>query len=205
MLRLTKDADGFDYYSNIGPGYRLVSIFKALNEPPFFQESRIPIRIDNSHELEILQIYASVDNEFHLEISSKSPDALGRQLSAFNIFFSLSNGEQVPVECVYQASKVTSNSGEVLGYVLEGVPFAKEYFYDWLYIKALAENNFGKDLLEYKSFSDVFYDAVNTKTENCQAKSCAIQKGLILSDYSLEWLSTLNYDSFLKLIKEGDI
>ena len=41
-----------------------------------------------------------------LEISSKSPDPLGKQLSAFNLLFRLKRGDSRPLENVFQSSKV---------------------------------------------------------------------------------------------------
>ena len=203
--------------------YRLVYVFSALENLPFFRESRIPIKTDDkSHELEILQIYASVDNDFHMEVSSKSPSELGKKLSALNLLITLSTGERVPVECAYQASKVTSkcggphldllhvppkeikkdnrivNGGEVLGYVLEGVPYAKEFFYDWLYIKALVENGLENKISKFTTFSDIFY--YNSTTGNSQAKSCAIAVGLQKAGYVLKTV-TQSYSNFIKLIR----
>jgi len=50
-----------------------------------------------------------------LEVSSKSPDALGVQLSAFNMGVGSLGGQFISVESLFQSSKVFTDSGTVRG------------------------------------------------------------------------------------------
>ncbi len=145
-----------------------------------------------------------------LEISSKSLTPLGIKLSAFNLKkYVPSIGKYVPVECIYQGSKVFAvggpyidlylgtsraakgdgrlkTSGALRGFSFEG----KDYplvpttaFYDWLYISALMENKeLADELMKYDSFTDIEFSP--EKSKNCQARAAALfvalhSKGLL--------------------------
>ena len=99
-----------------------------------------------------------------LEISSKSEDKLGVDLSAFNLMFKTKSGKEVSVESAFQAGKVFENggpytdlldvsskaakkderlksSGRIISFCFDGIEFETEpktYFYNWLYIKCIA-------------------------------------------------------------------
>ena len=134
-----------------------------------------------------------------LEISSKSEDKLGVDLSAFNLMFKTKSGKEVSVESAFQAGKVfenggpytdlldvsskaakkderLKNSGRIISFVFDGMEFETKpetYFYNWLYINAL---NLQKDLavqvLGYDAFTDIEFNP--KKSINCQAEAAAI-------------------------------
>lgn len=134
-----------------------------------------------------------------LEISSKSMNSIGVQLSAFNLKLKCNNGKVYTVESLFQSSKVftdgTNNKDllektsleakqeaklrskkelecfECFGYKWELEP--KTMFYDWLYINAVAQNkNLLNELIKYDAFTDIEFNP--NKSFNCQAKSAAM-------------------------------
>lgn len=135
-----------------------------------------------------------------LEISSKSLNPLGVKLSAFNLKKYVSSiGKYVPVECIYQGSKVFAaggpftdlylgtsraakgdsrlkSSGALYGFGFEGRNYPLypiTAFYDWLYITALMENDeLASETLEYDSFTDIEFSP--EKSKNCQARAAAL-------------------------------
>lgn len=151
-----------------------------------------------------------------LEISSKSMQELGTKLSAFSLVKYVPEIDaKIPVECIYQSSKVFSNggpytdlnyktpkeaktderlknSGHLIGYRFGDVdyPLTDNFtFYDYIYILALMENPaLQKELLQYSAFTDIIFTP--NKSLNCQAKSCAIFKSLYdngLLDYASDF------------------
>lgn len=134
-----------------------------------------------------------------LEISSKSPDALGISLSAFNLMLQVEKSRQLSVECAFQGSKVfekggpftdlygkssreaktderLKNSGEVIAFNFMGEDFPIQpttAFYDWLYMMALLNNQkYAQELFLYQGFSDIAFNP--EKSINCQARSAAL-------------------------------
>lgn len=159
-----------------------------------------------------------------LEISSKSTETLGVELSAFNLKKDVpSLGVSVPVECIFQGSKVFAaggpytdlytaaskaakrderlrTSGRVLGFRFEGeeIPNApRTAFYVWLYINALLENEeLAKQVTEYDGFTDIEFNP--DKSLNCQAHAAA----LFVSLYRKGLLEQCrNFGSFVLLVK----
>lgn len=148
-----------------------------------------------------------------LEISSKSMNSLGVQLSAFNLKIKCENGKIYTVESLFQSSKVfkdgTNNKDlieknsleakqeaklrnkkelkyfECFGYKWELEP--KTMFYDWLYINAVYQNKkLLNELVKYDSFTDIEFNPA--KSFNCQAKSAAMLVSLYnnnMLEYSL--------------------
>ncbi len=137
-----------------------------------------------------------------LEISSKSEDDLGIQLSAFNLKLT-TDGFSASVEVLFQGSKVFSNGGPFTDLYLKTSMEAKRderlkrsgqlvtfryknrdwpldpqtVFYDWLYLSALRQNpSLSERLLEYDGFSDIEFNP--EKSVNCQAASAALYKSL---------------------------
>lgn len=159
-----------------------------------------------------------------LEISSKSSEDLGVKLSAFNLTkFVPSLGKAVPVECVYQGSKVFAvggpytdlytatsraakgddrlrQSGELRRFSFEGKEFplkAGSAFYDWLYINALMEHpELSEPLLGYDGFTDIEFNP--NKGVACQANAAALYVSLHRQGL-LE--QCRDFDSFLALLK----
>lgn len=133
-----------------------------------------------------------------LEISSKSENPEGVALSAFNLRLTVA-GHRRPLECVYQASKTFRTGGPFPDLLtvsprdakrderlktcgpLVGFRFGelfweltpKTAFYDWLYVRALAET---PDLASRVRSADAFTDiAFNpAKSVSCQARSAAL-------------------------------
>lgn len=137
-----------------------------------------------------------------LEISSKSSEELGIALSAFNLRVDSHGGER-SVESLFQGSKVfeaggpytdlydaqpleakrdlrLSNSGELVGFNFFGVEFPLEpltFFYDWVYINALAKKaKLAKLAVDYDSFTDIEFNP--KRSVNCQARAVARYVGL---------------------------
>jgi len=135
-----------------------------------------------------------------LEISSKSMQEGGVELSAFNLKkFVPSLGKSVPVEVIYHAGKVFKNggpytdlllgtsreakkderlrnSGAIVGFRFEGKDFPtvpQTIFYDYLYVNALLENEeLAKIVLQYDGFTDIEFNP--NKSISCQAKAAAL-------------------------------
>lgn len=159
-----------------------------------------------------------------LEISSKSDLELGVALSAFNLKKFLPElGKSVPVECIFQGSKVFAmggpytelyagtsraakkddrlrSSGSLKAFRFDGRDFPLNpitAFYDWLYINALLENpDLTEQLLSFNAFTDIEFNP--NKSLNCQARSAALFVAL-----SREGLAEQcrDFDAFLKLVK----
>lgn len=154
-------------------------------------------------------------NEKVLEISTKSPIELGRELSAFNLKYNLNNNEY-PLECVFQSSKVFEkggpytdlikiepfqvkrdkrlrNSGNLIGFRLENINYPlepKTLFYDWIYINALYKHpNLYKKLINYSAFTDIEFNP--ERAINCQAKSVALFLALYKQDILDDVLSDI--------------
>ncbi len=148
-----------------------------------------------------------------LEISTKSEDPIGVELSAFNLMTSI-DGRLTTVECTYQGSKVFEgggpfndlyfvdsraaktderlrNSGRIMGFELEETIYPLSpptAFYDWIYINALHRNPGWQRMLgRYAGFTDIEFNP--ERSLNCQARSCATYVSLVqraLIDDALE-------------------
>ncbi len=139
-----------------------------------------------------------------LEVSTKSPIELGRELSAFNLQVEVPSVGLVPLESAFQGSKVFAkggpysdllvvpprearkddrlrSSGSLARFELQELVFPlepKTAFYDWLYIGALiAHPELHSSLLEYSGFSDIEFNP--QRSLNCQARSCALFVSLL--------------------------
>ena len=138
-----------------------------------------------------------------LEISGKSPEMLGKSLSAFSLILKRENWPQCSVECAFQGSKVFENggpftdlyevsskdakrdarlrsSGNLIGFCWLGEDWPikpRTYFYDWLYINALSQNQTLADqLINFAGFTDIEFNPA--KSINCQAHSAALYVAL---------------------------
>lgn len=135
-----------------------------------------------------------------LEVSSKSLDPLGVNLSAFNLMKHVpSLNASVPVECVFQGGKVFATggpytdlymakprnakkdsrlrtSGMLKSFYFEGATIPLRpltAFYDWIYINALIENpELAANVIEYDAFTDIEFNP--NKSSNCQARAAAL-------------------------------
>ncbi len=156
-----------------------------------------------------------------LEISSKSEDETGIQLSAFNLMLT-NNGFGAPVEVLFQGSKVFSQGGPFTDIYRKTSREAKKderlresgqlirfryidrdwplnpqtVFYDWLYLSALRQNpSLSEQLLEYDGFSDIEFNP--DKSINCQAASAALYKSL--TERALIDVALSSPDEFIKI------
>lgn len=139
-----------------------------------------------------------------LEISSKSPDPTGRDLSAFNLTLTLPPLERpTAVEAAFQGSKVFEDGGPYKELcartareakrdvrlkesgALRAFQFGekewpldpKTAFYDWLYLNALWQHqDLTETLLNYKAFTDIEFNP--QRSINCQARSAALYVAL---------------------------
>ncbi|EBB6671628.1 hypothetical protein QDY85_004222 [Salmonella enterica] len=160
-----------------------------------------------------------------LEISSKSREALGIALSAFNLSFTtLKHQRTLTIECAFQGSKVfqkggpytdmfemTSReakkdtrlltSGRLVGFKFFGIEWELEpltAFYDWLYISALKKRTeLAERIVEYDAFTDIEFNP--ERSINCQAYSAALYVSLFRLGILNEAISSK--ESFLETIK----
>lgn len=159
-----------------------------------------------------------------LEISTKSENLLGISLSAFNLMIRNKQGEPMfSVETAFQASKVFEkggpytdllqvsskmakrderlrNSGHIIGFNFKGEEFVsrpKTFFYNWLYINALNDNNeLADQVLEFDAFTDIEFNP--QKSLNCQAEAAALFVSLKRNNLLDEALK--DKDVFLKTV-----
>lgn len=156
-----------------------------------------------------------------LEISSKSENELGIQLSAFNLMLN-ANGFKATIEVLFQGSKVFSkggpyndiyqktsreakkderlkNSGQLIAFRYNNRDWPlnpQTVFYDWLYLTALRQNpGLSEQLLEYDGFSDIEFNP--DKSINCQAASAALYKSL--TERGLLERALSSADEFIKI------
>lgn len=139
-----------------------------------------------------------------LEVSSKSLNEIGVQLSAFNLSVKTEKHKrEFTVEAAYQSSKVFNNggpykdllygtsieakkdprlkeSGDLMKFQFFGADWLlepKTAFYDWIYLNALRKNQWAVEQLnEYDGFTDIEFNP--KKSINCQAYSVALFKSL---------------------------
>lgn len=148
-----------------------------------------------------------------LEVSSKSPDALGVAASAFNLIIAGSRG-RYPLENVFQAGKVFEGgvrfrdllgktplearrdprlreSGRLVGFRSAGNEWPLEpatAFYDWLYVNAVArDQGLATGLAGCEGFTDIEFNP--KRSVNCQAFSAALFVALFRSGLIDEALS----------------
>lgn len=158
-----------------------------------------------------------------LEISSKSQNPLGINLSAFNLMIENNNGNKFSVESAFQASKVFElggpyrdllsvsskeakkdirlrNSGKLIAFKISGKTFKitpKTLFYNWLYINALnMHEDLTKQIIEYDAFTDIEFNP--NRSINCQARAAAIFVSLYRKGVLHEALKDI--DSFERIV-----
>lgn len=141
-----------------------------------------------------------------LEVSSKSTELLGTQLSAFNLMIeSKKSDKKFSVECVFQSSKVFEHGGPYKDLLLVDSKTAKKderlkssgrliafknsgkiwelepktMFYDWLYVNALGlecNKELARQVVQYDAFTDIEFNP--QKSINCQARAVALYVSL---------------------------
>lgn len=161
-----------------------------------------------------------------LEVSSKSPNPIGVNLSAFNLSININN-TLFCVEQVFQASKVfekggpytdlltvssreakrdprLKESGNIIAFNVMGKDFPTEpktFFYDWLYSNALLQNkDILKKALEYNAFTDIEFN--EKKSINCQAYSLALFCSLVKNYNDILENNSLSQENFLKFCSQ---
>ncbi|MCU8004813.1 MULTISPECIES: DarT1-associated NADAR antitoxin family protein [Shewanella] len=158
-----------------------------------------------------------------LEISTKSDNPLGVQLSAFNLMVQLKNKKEVPLENIFHAAKVFKNggpfkdllfmpareaksdirlkeSGELTGFFSNGKTWPlipKTIFYDWLYLNTIKLTpSLSADIIKFNAFTDIEFNP--NKSFNCQARSAALYVSLVKMAKLEDCLSSP--DSFISLL-----
>ena len=177
--------------------------------------------IDSFHEA----IHSKYPNSNILEISSKSKDVLGNELSAFNLTLNVDD-KTYTVEKVYQASKVFElggpyldlldaspkdakrderlrNSGKIISFRFMNKDYSNKpitAFYDYLYCKALNQHkDLVDEIIKYDCFTDIVF---GNKSINCQARSASIFVYLYrnnLIDKALE-----NHEKFIEYVYKNN-
>lgn len=159
-----------------------------------------------------------------LEVSTKSDNELGWQLSAFNLMLDFEFDNKISLECAFQGSKVFENniqykdlyytesikakkderlkkSGNIIGFEFKGEFWENEpktSFYDYIYIKTLYDNYryLIDELIKFDSFTDIEFNP--KKSINCQARTCAILVSLINLDLLEQAISSK--DEFINIV-----
>ena len=152
----------------------------------------------------ILSFHESISRDFKLdkilEISTKSENKLGIQLSAFNLRIKFKDKEYF-LESVFQGSKIFTDQGpneyiyekssidakkderikrsDLKEFSFFGEIFSLEFdFYSWLYFVALNQNKKLKTgILNYEAFTDIEFNP--EKSLNCQAYSAALYSSMV--------------------------
>jgi len=162
---------------------------------PGFAKSQKQKSIRDLHKM-AFELYR-VENP--LEVSSKSEDPLGVQLSSFNLKFTTQKGRTLTVETAFQGSKVFErggpfidmfdmkpkdakrderlrSNGRLLKFSFFGVDWPlepKTAFYDWLYINALLKNlDLADRVTDIDGFTDIEFNP--ERSINCQARAVAL-------------------------------
>jgi hypothetical protein len=190
--------------------------FKFFNGFSLTQKAKSIVSLHQSANIQ------GIDNI--LEVSTKSSLAIGWALSAFNLMIDFDGDKKISLECAFQGSKIfegekqykdiylkssleakkdarLKTSGAIIGFEFEGEYWDNEpktAFYDWMYIKALYQNNPQTldELCTYTAFSDIEFNPA--KSINCQARTCAILVSLIKQQKIEEALSSK--EKFIEMV-----
>lgn len=164
-----------------------------------------------------------------LEVSRKSPQALGVALSAFNLLFDHpETGDKVSVECAFQAAKVflrggpyrdllgvppreakrdprLRDSGPLTAFRFAGQDWPIEpqtAFYDWLYIRALLGHEaLAAPVLAHAAFTDIAFNPL--RSINCQAYALALCVSLERRGLVIE--AVRSQETFLACLKPAPV
>ena len=152
----------------------------------------------------ISSFHENISKEFKLdkilEISTKSENKFGTQLSAFNLKINFKDQEYF-LESLFQGSKIFTDQGphediyekssidakrdkrikrnDLKEFSFFGEIFSLDFdFYSWLYFLALNQNKKLKnDILNYEAFTDIEFNP--EKSFNCQAYSAALYSSMV--------------------------
>lgn len=164
-----------------------------------------------------------------LEVSSKSVNPMGNELSAFNLYiFNESLNRKISVESAYQGSKVFENggpfveiyektsidskrddrlkkSGKIIKFIYNNIEWdiqPENAFYNYLYISALVCNEYYyQSLTDYQAFTDIEFNP--KKSINCQAYAIAMY--LSMKNRGILDKAMKNRDSFLNITGKYDV
>lgn len=164
-----------------------------------------------------------------LEISTKSTEAEGISLSAFNLMIHGKNGKEIcSVECLFQGCKKfekggpykdiwgktsieakkderLKTSGNLVAFEYKGEIWGlepKTHFYDWIYINAVHQNiELREKLVKYDAFTDIEFNP--KKSINNQGRAAAFYVAL----YRLGLIERIIRDKeyYFELIKNKEI
>lgn len=212
-------------------------VFVVVDEAPFWREEIIEFPwssgLSKTQKQKNIEAIHKAYKEHHpvkevLEISSKSMQEAGVELSAFNLKkYVQTLDERVPVECIYQGSKVflldgpfkdlytvspkkaktderLKKSGRLIEYTYEDENFPIDplnAFYNYIYILALKENpDLAEHIIKYDAFTDIEYNSASGSI-NCQARAAAQYCALV----RLGLIDKMpSFDEYLDLIKQED-
>ena len=185
----------------------------TLNKKELFKETEIEFKFFNGFSVSqksksIVSLHNSAINKGFkniLEVSTKSDNQLGWQLSAFNLMVDFEEKQKISLECAFQGSKVFENniqyndlyftqsikakkderirnSGNIIGFNYQDTFWENEpktAFYDWLYIHTLYKNykHIIDELILFDTFTDIEFNP--KRSINCQARTCAILVSLV--------------------------
>jgi len=152
----------------------------------------------------ISSFHENISKEFKLdkilEISTKSENKFGTQLSAFNLKINFKDQEYF-LESLFQGSKIFTDQGphediyekssidakrdkrikrnDLKEFSFFGEIFSLDFdFYSWLYFIALNQNKKLKtEILNYEAFTDIEFNP--EKSLNCQAYSAALYSSMV--------------------------
>lgn len=212
-------------------------VFMSYEKPPYVRV--IPVEFRYNSGFAIVQKQKNImaiHDVFHrvypsvrvLEISSKSMQPGGKELSAFHLLkYVPSLKQNVPVENAFQAGKVFTmggpyldllkkspkkakrderlrTSGKLLKFVFESQNFPlvpTTIFYDFLYMNALLENTEISGILDqYDAFTDIEFNPA--KSINCQARAAAAYVALRRLGRTE---SIRNFSSFYSLMTDKNL
>lgn len=185
-----------------------------------FAKSQKQKSIDSLHQEAKLFGYDDL-----LEISSKSENPLGISLSAFNLMITTKKHQKTfSVESAFQGSKVFEKGGPYTDLLLKDSLTAKRdirlkesgnlihfeffgqrfpnvprtFFYDWLYINALVQNNeICEKVKHFEGFTDIEFNP--ERSINCQAHAVALFISLSKNELLGDALSSA--EDFLAITK----
>lgn len=174
-------------------------------------------------------IYERIWTSKILEISSKSTETLGVNLSAFNLMIEHPKSKiKYSVESAFQTSKVFENGGPYIDLLQKTPKEAKQdsrlknsgdlikftiynrdwplepktLFYDWLYINALSKYpEYVEEIVKYDAFTDIEFNP--NKSINCQAGAVALFVSLYRRNLLDRAISSI--DEYIKIITNKNI
>jgi hypothetical protein len=197
-------------------------VFLQLKWHPGFAPVQKEKNIRALHEAAARAGHANV-----LEVSTKSDNPRGQELSAFNLMVRNERLGEVPLECVFQGSKVferggpfvdlysvdvrsarkdprLKESGKLVAFEFDGSRWPlepKTFFYDWLYVTCIYPSpDRAQELLQYGGFSDIEFNPF--RSINCQARSLALFLSLMQRGELGEAVKSPS--DFLRVIRNSD-